>query len=658
MKFRKIVIIILSAVAIALMMPKRGMVSLQPVVGQKWTEQTIVASFDVPIQKAQETIDAQRSKVGEEAKPVFTIDRGALAAKLEALERYDKLDSLSLVVVEEALREFYLKGIVSFSEFSKYRNRAIYLSHFKSDTLSTVYVGGLYTPQSAVEILEERCDSLSTDFIESLIGVNVTYNDALSTAVRREAISDVSLTSGVVRRGETVVSSGQIVDNQTLMLIRSYNEEMARRLGSGASEYWVLFLRFCVIFCVLLLNYLFFSRFSVHYLGEDNRKLLFVLLLYLFMAALVGLVVSVGGSAYLVPLPIAAIYLLTFFNMRVAILGNLTNVLICSLFVTNPFDFFVINIFSGLVAIFTMRHYYHRGKLLRAIGAILLSEVVLYHAMVLLRDETLASVDYLNLVWIMVSALLFLGFYQFSYLLERAFGFVSDVTLLELCDTNQPLLMELAQNAPGTFQHSVQVANLAESAAKEIGANPLLARTGALYHDIGKMTTPFYFVENLTGVFNPHNDITTKESIAIIKSHVTEGLAIAKKYKLPTVVQHFIERHHGESLIYYFYDKAQRESDGAKVEESDFRYEGPRPVLREVSLCMMADAIEAASRSLPSYEAEVLDKLVDNIVGAQIRDGQFADSQLTFEEVGRVKALFKSKLNNIYHGRIAYPVRK
>ncbi len=652
---RRIATLIVAAALIVLLMPSRGIVSLQPTMEQKWGQETIIAPFDVPIQKTQEQIDNEKKKLSSQIKPVFTIDTLISNSRLRNLSEAKEIDSSLRIIIASALKDIYDTGVVSLSDYDTYKKRAVLLSYGTGNTLNTVYGGSFYTTQRVLNSLSQLYGTHSEVMLPYVVA-NATYNPVLSGHVQDEALDNISTTRGVVRKGEIIVAKGQIIDHEAMMVISSYNDEMAMRMSQSSSRYMIWLARFVVVFSILLINYLFFTRFAVHYMGEEVRKMVFVLVLYMVIAGMIGLAVRLGVSPYIVPLPIVAIYMLTFFNMRVAILGNLTAVLLCSMFVASPFDYFVINLMSGLMAIFMMRHFYHRGKLMRALGAILITELVLYCCFALMRDDSLVSVDYYNLLWIIAGALLFLGLYQLNYVIERMFSLISDVTLLELCDTNQPLLMQLAQNAPGTFQHSVQVANLAESAAKAIGANPLLARTGAMYHDIGKMNTPFYFVENLSGTFNPHNDCNPQRSVEIIKEHITEGLAIAKKNDLPELVQDFIASHHGRSLIFYFYDKALKENE--EVKESDFRYQGPKPVSREVSICMMADAIEAASRSLPSYDKEPLENLVDSIIDSQIKDGQFEDSQLTFEEIGKVKALFKEKLNNIYHGRIAYPARR
>ncbi len=663
---KRIIVLLLSAAFIVLLMPVDGVVPVSMQVGQRWNQGTLIAPFDIPIQKSAATLDKERRDASMEAKSVYDIDTTVGYARLLDLREFLGGGEVGVLMSEsrvdsivEALCEVYRRGVIGVGDYSSGDGRSIYLS-YGGDTLRSAYLEGLYTPPMVLAELSGVSGGLSNEFFTPYVQPNVTYNNRLSSEIWNNTISDMSHTEGVVRRGEVIVIEGQVIDMATLKIIDSYNSELESRLSSTPSRYLTAFARFVIVLSVLLLSYLFLSRFPAHYLGQEMRKMTFGLVLILFVSVLLGVALRIEGvSPYVIPLPIVSIFLLTFFNMRVAILGNISATLICSLFVSFSYDFLVINTISGMVAIFMMRHFYFRGKLMRALGSIIISQVVLYCCLALLREGRLEGSDYLTIVWILVSALLFLGLYQLIYFVERFFGLVSDITLLELCDTNQPLLMELAQNAPGTFQHSVQVANLAESAAKEIGANPLLARTGALYHDVGKIKNPYYFVENLTGSFNPHNDQSAEQSVAVIKAHISDGLSVARKHNLPQVVQDFIEQHHGESLIYFFYNKAKEVAEkGEEIEQKEFRYLGPKPISREVSICMMADAVEAASRSLPSYEKEIIDGLVDDVVDSQIKDGQFSASQLTFEEINTVKQLFKSKLNNIYHGRIAYPSRQ
>lgn len=624
-----------------------------------------MASFDTPILKSEALLSEQRAAASNQAKPVFDLDTLVKAKQVKQFlydysSRSDQDSSLKNKIAT-LLKEIYNTGVISLNEYESYSNRAVMLHKNSSNKLMNCYMGSLYTPLSAISYIEKNAD-VPSSFISNYITANLSYNDNLSQDIKKEAVEKVSPTQGIVHSGDIILFRGQIVDESTVQVITSYNLSLSKMMNESSSRYWIYLLHFILIFTVLLLNYLFFTKFAVHYFGGGYREMLFIMVIYTFFLSIIAILARLtdGEMIYIVPLPMVAIYLLTFFNMRVAILGNVTISILAAMFAKESYDYFMINFISGMTAIFMMRHFYHRGKLMRALGGLIVTQIILYLLFGLLKQGDITKVNYFTLLWFAVSGLLFLGFYQLVYILERMFGFVSDVTLLELCDTNQPLLMQLAQNAPGTFQHSVQVANLAESAAKKIGANPLLARTGALYHDIGKMENPFYFAENLSGVFNPHNDCTPYQSADIIKDHVTKGVEIAKKHNLPDSVIKFIESHHGDSVIYFFYDKARREAEkeGRSIERAYFKYSGPKPQSRETTICMMADAVEAASRSLPSYDKDPLNELVERIIDNQIKEGVFRNSEITFQEIEQVKALFKSKLNNIYHGRIAYPVRK
>lgn len=656
---KQIALVIVVSVAITLMIPRRGTVSISADNGQIWTEESIIAPFDIPVSKSIKEIEAERVRVRHNLRPVFDLDTNITYTKLTQMRQGLVAAQVAENICDSAIsiaRRIFGRGVISSSEANSYAGGAIMVTD-AANRLWPLHTTSVHTPATALETVS-RLSGLPQEQLQNYFIANLTYNEVLSAALRNDAIDEISTTRGVIRAGEVVVAKGQLVDDPTRLKISSLSSIYESRLSEGSAWYNVFFGRFIIVFIIISLNALFFMKFSVHYFGQGIKELIFVMMLYLIFAGLISLTSSLGLlSSFIVPLPAVAIYLLTFFNMRVAILGNLTMALIGAMFVRMPFDFFAINLLGGMTAIFMMRHFYHRGKLMRAIGTIFVVQVLLYICFGLMRQGSFAAINYASIFWFLVSAFLTMGFYQAIYLLERLFGFVSDITLLEMCDTNQPLLMQLAQNAPGTFQHSVQVANLAESAAKDIGANPLLARTGALYHDIGKMENPFYFVENTTGTFNPHDDCTPTQSAQIVKNHIAEGVAVAKKYKLPQGVIEFIETHHGTSLIYYFWS-LERDARGGKAVQSDFRYDGPKPVGREVSICMMADAVEAASRSLPSYDKEPLEALVESVIDTQIADGQFAGSALSFQEIARIKELFKVKLNNIYHGRIAYPARK
>lgn len=651
---RKIALLAGLSLLITFMMPRRPAVSFNFAPGEVWESETLTAPFDIPVYKSAEQLASERKALLEGFQPVFRLDTLVAATQLRTLAADLKANPTLTDEEREhtfaAFRHVYANGIVSDAERAAYADRMVRTD--SAHVLQTCYATDLFTPSTAQVYL--KAQGIDPEQAFRYLTPSLTYDQSLNARLREELLSRLSRTEGIVRTGEVIVANGQTIDRHAATLLTSYRREYENRLGQGVSGA-VLFLgRLLIVAAVLTLSYVFFRFFSQkHFAGW--KPLLFVFVLYTVMAALMAFVVRTQFlSPYLVPLPVVAILLLAFFDTRVAIFGNISVVLLASLFVRFSFEFFTVNFLAGMVAIFVVRHYYQRHSVFKAVGAVLLAGSLAYVAFMWMTQGTL-YVDYGGVLWFVVSAFLMLAFYQLVYIFERLFGFVSDITLLELSDTNQPLLLQLAEKAPGTFQHAVQVASLAESAAKEIGANPLLARAGALYHDIGKMENPFYFVENQNGNFNPHSMLSPSQSAAIVRSHVTEGMMLARKYRLPAVIQEFITGHHGTSKMYYFYAEEGRLHDGQVEHPDEFTYPGPKPVRREVAICMMADSVEAASRSLASYDRESIDALVEKIVDRQVAEHQFSHADLSFAEVTRIKELFKAKLNNIYHGRISYP---
>lgn len=639
-------------------MPHSGMADFSVTKGSTWQDEPIKAPFDIPIYKSTSGMAAEREEISSKFKPVFRNDTAIVTRQLShAAHMLPNLNRLSGAHDDDLLtilRYIYSKGVVTQAEYNAYVGKVVLVSN--NNILQNVPVSELFTPEIAAKYIASK--KIDPTPLQAYITPNLTYDENLNKEIRGKELSSLSRTKGMIRSGDMVITKGQLIDNDAMQVLDSFKREYESRMGRGTSLWYVLMGRFLLVFTLLMVNLLFFDKFQSIYFGKGLKELLFVMMMYTILSAGVGL--AVRGSitnAYMIPVPIIAIYMLTFFNMRVAIMGNLTMALLGAMFVRMPFEFFTISVIGGMVAIFMMRNYYRRGNLFRAVGVILSTQVFVYICMSLMRQGDFQTINYGVVVWLIVSSFLILGLCQLVYLIERAFGFVSDITLLELCDTNQPLLLELAEKAPGTFQHSVQVANLAESAALEVEANALLCRTGSLYHDIGKINNPFYFVENLSGEFNPHNDIEPIKSAEILRQHVVEGAALARKMNLPSKVIDFIVSHHGTSRMFFFWN-AQKEKYGSVDNEALFTYPGPKPVSKEVSICMMADAVEAASRSLKSYDAGKLEELVDKIVAIQIGEGQLDDSMLSLKDIALIKQTFCNKLNNIYHARIAYPERK
>ncbi|HPX05720.1 MAG TPA: HDIG domain-containing protein, partial [Tenuifilaceae bacterium] len=439
--------------------------------------------------------------------------------------------------------------------------------------------------------------------------------------------------------------------------LESLRKEYESKLGATDTQlvFWGQALLVGILFLVL---YLFLLNFRTEVILDD-RKTLFILLLITFMVVVSSLVLKNNLiSIYVIPFAIIPIFVRAFYDSRLALFILLVTTFLVGFFVPNSFEFVFLNFIAGIVAIISLTNLYRRGKLFLSVSLVLLSYWVVYIGIVTIQEGTPLALNWLTLVWFVGNALLLLASYQLVFVFEKLFGFLSDATLMELSDTNQDLLRKLAEVAPGTFQHSLQVANLAEAAVYKIGGNPLLVRAGALYHDIGKMTNPFYFIENQSPDFNPHQNLDFEESASIIIKHVTEGVQMARKYRLPQQLIDFIRTHHGTTKVKYFYRLYKEKFPELTIDAEKFTYPGPRPFSRETAVLMMADSVEAASRSLKRITYQNIDDLVEGIINHQQIEEQFNDANITFKDITTIKTVFKKKLLNIYHARIEYPEEK
>jgi len=634
--------------------------------GQTWKAETLTAPFDFSITKSDAEIAEDLQHAQKSYIPVYSYDPSVWSKVHANMESALPLASADSIVVDlfvnGPLAFVYKKGVVAVIDHSYVDaegNRYIRIDN--EGTLETVSVQEVFTPATASEEISLQLSTFSeipvVDWKVFLIP-NLTYNQTLNTNLQERELKNVARTKGIVYQNEVIVANGQLIDQDIYNKLNSLKEEYRNRMGTG-SGFLSSAIGYALLVVILMgITFLYLYYFRQNFLTQ-KRNVLFVLMIYLLMIGLCAAVNQMENlSVYIIPFAIIPIYILTFFDVRMSIFELTTILLLCSLIVPKPLEFIIINFVGGIVAVFVLGRAYRRARIFLATGLIFLSSCVCYLALVLVQEGSLHGFNFAMLIWFAFNAIVFLGMYQLVYLFEKMFGFVSDLTLFELSDTNQKLLLDLARKAPGTFQHTLQVANLAEAAAKAIGARPLLARTGALYHDIGKMDNPVYFTENRGSGNNPHDKLEPTQSAEIIRKHVTDGLAMARKQRLPAVISEFISGHHGDSVIYYFYAKQKEKNGGMEPDSSQFRYDGPKPVRKEVSICMMADAVEAASRSLPEYTEESIGTLVDKIVDIQVREGGLADSELSFHDIGIIKGVFKDYLGNVYHTRISYPERE
>ena len=590
--------------------------------GQPWGYGLVTAEFDFPIYKTDAQLQQEYDQVLEEYTPCYTLDTtvqqgGVYVVSLEEMERIQTL-------------------------------KATQLSVLKDRVATLVDRRNIYTPKRAYQLTGKE------------LVPNLVYDSVTSVNLQNSLISSVSLTHGMVQSGAKIIDTGEIVTEDIYQQLVSLRRAMAERnISQRQSVVSVIGGSVCIVLLLLI----FFL-----YLYTYRRKLLDNLRHVLFFVILMAIIVSVAflvlqyasiDFVYLIPFAWCPIIARVFYDSRTAIFLHLITVFIVSIAVPAPYIFLFVQTLTGIVAVISMRDMTQRAQLAKTAAAILLAYSLLYTAIAVLTGASVADIEYRNYLYFIINAVLVICSYGLIFLFERGFGLLSNITLVELTNVNSNLMLEFAEKAPGTFQHSLQVSNLATEAAKRIGAKVLLVRTGALYHDIGKMVHPDCFIENQAGR-NPLEDMSYAEAAKVIVDHVEEGERIARKHHLPEVIVHFIRSHHGTSMVRYFYNSAVNAAIAAgqtadTVNKGDYTYPGPKPSTKEAAILMMADAIEARSRSLDELTEQSIAEMVDQMIDAQVADGQFAETALSFKDLEDIRAVFKQKLVEMNHHRITYP---
>jgi hypothetical protein len=494
-----------------------------------------------------------------------------------------------------------------------------------------------------------------TDLLSEIIRPNVVYDVVFTKKVIDTEMNTISYTQGKVSKGELIILKGEIVEGQKLAILNSLKSESESKVWTKSNYNWIIFGYTILVSLALLMLLLFLRKYRIA-IFNNNNKVTFIFFNVFLMIFIQTLVINYNSDyLYVVPLSILPIVLKAFFDARLGLFTHVLTVLLLGYVVPNSFEFIYLHIIAGMVTILTVSELYKRANLFISVAQITLIYMITYFAFSIIKEGNASQIDVSYFIMFAANGLLSFLSLIIIYMYEKVFGLVSDVTLLELSNTNTKLLRELNEKAPGTFQHSMQVANLAEAAANEIGANSMLVRTGALYHDIGKILNPMYFIENQSTGVNPHNDLSPTDSSKIITDHVIKGIELAKKYNLPDRIIDFIRTHHGTSVTYYFYKKEQELNPDTEVDIKKFKYQGPIPFSKETAILMMCDAAEAASKSLKNPTAQSINDLIDKIIKKQMADGQFLNSNITFREIEVIKKVIKKKLMNIYHLRVEYP---
>ena len=515
-------------------------------------------------------------------------------------------------------------------------------TNLKSFVESTVNSLGL-------EAYRQRFLALFFDIVKP----NVRFNKLLTQASVEERLSQLKLVRGRVDKQTLIISKGEVVQGDKYDILKSLESEYESQVLSDSNYYWILSAYTVLVSLALLMLLLFMKKYRLE-VFENNTKVTFIFFNIVLMVFLTTLVVNYNSSyIYVVPLCILPLILKAFFDARLGLFTHVITVLLLGFVVANNYEYMFLQIIAGIVTILTVSELYKRANLFISVGQITLIYIISYFAFYVIHEGSIDNLQWETFLLFVLCGLATLFVQPLIYVYEKVFGLVSDVSLLELSDTNSKLLKELSEKAPGTFHHSLNVANLAEAAANEIGANAMLIRVGALYHDIGKMVNPTYFTENQSTGINPHDELSPKESAQIIINHVIDGIELAKKNNLPDRVIDFIRTHHGSSVVYYFYNK-QVESNLA-FDASDFSYGGPKPFNKETAILMMCDSVEAASKSLKEPNSTKINNFVDAIVSKQMDTEQFLNATITLKEIQSIKKVLKHKLANMYHLRIEYP---
>lgn len=666
--FYKVFLFILTTFLIVYLFPKGGKFKYDIPKGKPWQYENLYAPFDFAILKSPEEIAAEKERINKEHIAYYEYDEEIADAVKQNLDtRFSEVfpDTLGQedlnrleTFVDQTAEEIYKNGLIQ-EVIPREPDQIVYLK--KGNEASEVRYREIFKQNQLREFLNKNIDQSQLQlFREELIGLffeavrpNVKFNEALTQSELESKYDQISYTRGNIERGTIIVAKGEVVEGNKLQVLNSLKAEYESQVWSEANYNWMLFGYSLLVFLALLMLMLFIRKYRYD-IFQNNIKVTFIFFNLLLMVLLTVLVIKFNVQyVYVVPLCILPLTLKGFFDSRLGLFTHVITVLLLGFIVPDSYEYMFLQIIAGIVTILTVSELYKRANLFITVGQITLVYILSYFAFTVIQEGSIYEVEPETFLMFLFGGVATLFVQPLIYAYEKIFGLISDMSLLELSDTNSKLLKELSDKAPGTFHHSLNVANLAEAAASEIGANVMLARVGALYHDIGKMKNPTYFTENQTTSVNSHDELSPRESAEIIIEHVINGIEIAKKRNLPDRIIDFIRTHHGTTTVFYFFKKEKEMNPDANPD--DFRYPGPMPFSKETAILMMCDSVEAASKSLKEPSSKLIDEFVEKIINKQMEDGQFLNSDVTFMEIQLVKKVLKRKLKNIYHLRIEYP---
>lgn len=667
----RVAIFVATVAVIVYFMPRDGKFNYQFDINKPWKYGQVMATFDFPIYKADEVVKREQDSLLTHFQPYFELNKRVSEEairqfKADCVGRYRPLlPSMEYMrLIEKRLNEIYDRGILTAKELTQLRDDSVSAIRLIDDKLSISRpVSQLYSEMEAYQqLLTADTTRLKPEVLRRLglnayLNSNLSYDQKRTESAREEMLNNYSWANGIVVSGQKIIDRGEIVSRETYNILLSYQKESLKRQGSITQKRFMLLgqMLFVSILMICFMLYLDLFR-QDYYKRYGSLALLFALIMFYCVGTNI-MIANMFFNVYIIPYAMLPIIVRVFLDSRTAFMAHIITILICSISLRYPHEFILTQLSAGLVAIFSLRELSQRSQLFRTAFLTLLTYAAIYFAFELISENDLNKINGGMYIYLGINALFLLFTYPLLFLIEKAFGFTSNVTLVELSNINTPLLRQMSETVPGTFQHSMQMANLAAEAANRIGANSQLVRTGALYHDIGKMENPAFFTENQSGV-NPHKSLSYEQSAQVVISHVTNGLKLAEKHNLPKVIRDFISTHHGAGTTKYFYISWKNEHSGEEPPKEMFHYPGPNPFTKEQAILMMADAVEAASRSLPEYTEESINNLVERIIDSQVGEGFFTLCPITFKDIATVKTVFKEKLRTIYHTRISYPELK
>jgi len=665
----RIGLVLVTTAIIVWLMPRNSTTNFKIERGKPWVYTELSAPFDFPIYKSDDVVKAERDSMMRQYEPYFIMNSEIAGKHIRQFYKdYNKgipgLTDDYLSIVANRLRELYGKGIMNNTDFTRlHQDSSRMIRIINGKDAASAAVSNLYSVASAYEqifqdeSLAKHKDILQKCNLNDYISSNLTYDKERSEASLNELRNSIALASGIVQRGQKIVDRGDIVDKKTYNILMSYKKETERREEGKKGLSLVIMGQVLYVMILISCFTIYLTLFRKDYFEKARSTAMLYSLIVLFTVIASLMVEHSVLHVYIVPFAMVPIFIRVFMDSRTAFMAHFTMITICACILQHPLEFICVETVAGLTAIFSLRELSSRSQLFWTAVFVTFASALANLSLEWIRNSDILKLSLSEYNYIVINGILLFCSYPLLYLIEKTFGFTSNITLIELSDMNKTLLRKMSEVAPGTFQHSIQVGNLAAEIANKIGAKSQLVRTGALYHDIGKMMNPVYFTENQSGV-NPHEKLGAIDSAQMIISHVTEGVKLAEKYNLPNTIKDFISTHHGLGKTKFFYIQYKNTHPNEDVDELLFTYPGPNPFTKEQAILMMADTVEAASRSLPDYTEKTIRELVNKLIDAQVAEGYFKDCPITFRDIAYAKTVLIEKLKTIYHTRLSYPELK